>query len=182
MFKRFSAEARPQYAAMAGLRNAALAALLLAGICAPMSASAAPAGCAALQAKYPDLKGKTLVNAINPHTPGYEFDRSEGPQQIRRLRHRSRRADRRVPRLHADLQGRDLRGTADDAGERPGRHRHLRYLRHRGARQGRRLHHLFQGVRRRAGRQGQPEEDQRHQYCRCAARRPPRTPAMSKSR
>lgn len=72
MFKRFSAEARPQYAAMAGLRNAALAALLLAGFCAPMSASAAPAGCAALQAKYPDLKGKKLVNAINPHTPGYE--------------------------------------------------------------------------------------------------------------
>ena len=34
--------------------------------------AAAPAGCAALQAKYPDLKGKKLVNAINPHTPGYE--------------------------------------------------------------------------------------------------------------
>jgi polar amino acid transport system substrate-binding protein len=28
--------------------------------------------CKALQAKYPDWKGKTLVNAINPHTPGYE--------------------------------------------------------------------------------------------------------------
>jgi len=25
-----------------------------------------------LQAKYPSLKGKQLVNAINPHTPGYE--------------------------------------------------------------------------------------------------------------
>ncbi len=25
-----------------------------------------------MQAKYPDWKGKTLVNAINPHTPGYE--------------------------------------------------------------------------------------------------------------
>jgi len=35
-------------------------------------AQAAPAGCAALQAKYPAWKGKTLVNAINPHTPGYE--------------------------------------------------------------------------------------------------------------
>ena len=33
---------------------------------------AAPAACQQLQAKYPDLKGKTLVNAINPHTPGYE--------------------------------------------------------------------------------------------------------------
>ncbi|MDR3468546.1 MAG: ABC transporter substrate-binding protein [Xanthobacteraceae bacterium] len=34
--------------------------------------AAAPAGCAALQTKYPQLKGKTLVNAVNPHTPGYE--------------------------------------------------------------------------------------------------------------
>ena len=34
--------------------------------------AAAPATCAALQQKYPDWKGKTLVNAINPHTPGYE--------------------------------------------------------------------------------------------------------------
>jgi polar amino acid transport system substrate-binding protein len=75
MHRRFSTEARtlrPPSAVMAGLRNAALAALLLAGICAPISAHAAPAGCAALQAKYPDLKGKQLVNAINPHTPGYE--------------------------------------------------------------------------------------------------------------
>lgn len=31
-----------------------------------------PKACAALQAKYPSLKGKTLVNAVNPHTPGYE--------------------------------------------------------------------------------------------------------------
>ena len=75
MHKRFftkSAAWRPFAAAMAGWRNAALGALLLAGVCAPISASAAPAGCAALQAKYGDLKGKTLVNAINPHTPGYE--------------------------------------------------------------------------------------------------------------
>jgi polar amino acid transport system substrate-binding protein len=28
--------------------------------------------CQALQAKYPALKGKTLVDAVNPHTPGYE--------------------------------------------------------------------------------------------------------------
>lgn len=33
---------------------------------------APPASCQALQAKYPTWKGKTLVNAINPHTPGYE--------------------------------------------------------------------------------------------------------------
>jgi polar amino acid transport system substrate-binding protein len=36
------------------------------------SLPAAPAACAALQDKFPDLKGKTLVNAVNPHTPGYE--------------------------------------------------------------------------------------------------------------
>ena len=30
------------------------------------------AECAKLQAKYPQFKGKTLVNAVNPHTPGYE--------------------------------------------------------------------------------------------------------------
>ena len=36
------------------------------------AASAVPAECKALQAKYPQFKGKTLVNAINPHTPGYE--------------------------------------------------------------------------------------------------------------
>ncbi|PLZ00140.1 ABC transporter substrate-binding protein [Burkholderia sp. WAC0059] len=35
-------------------------------------ASPAPAECKALQAKYPQFKGKSLVNAINPHTPGYE--------------------------------------------------------------------------------------------------------------
>jgi len=35
-------------------------------------AAPTPATCAALQAKYPQFKGKTLVNAINPHTPGYE--------------------------------------------------------------------------------------------------------------
>src|SRR5882757_2219432 len=57
-------------------RQACLAALgAVVAICfaMPMGAHAAtPPGCAALQAKYPDLKGKTLVNAINPHTPGYE--------------------------------------------------------------------------------------------------------------
>jgi polar amino acid transport system substrate-binding protein len=33
---------------------------------------AAPAACQQLQVKYPQFKGKTLVNAVNPHTPGYE--------------------------------------------------------------------------------------------------------------
>ena len=45
---------------------------LLPGLCMPMEVRAAPAACAALKDKYPDWKGKTLVNAINPHTPGYE--------------------------------------------------------------------------------------------------------------
>ena len=48
--------------------GACLAALLFAG----HAEAAAPAACQALQTKYPQFKGKTLVNAINPHTPGYE--------------------------------------------------------------------------------------------------------------
>ncbi|HEY3598946.1 MAG TPA: ABC transporter substrate-binding protein [Paraburkholderia sp.] len=36
------------------------------------AAPATPAECKALQAKYPQYKGKTITNAINPHTPGYE--------------------------------------------------------------------------------------------------------------
>ncbi|MGJ4967616.1 MULTISPECIES: ABC transporter substrate-binding protein [unclassified Bradyrhizobium] len=59
-----------------GARRAWLAALgviIAAGLLAPIDAQAAtPGGCAALKEKYPDWKGKTLVNAINPHTPGYE--------------------------------------------------------------------------------------------------------------
>jgi polar amino acid transport system substrate-binding protein len=74
MHRQSSTEARARHSAViSGLRNAALAALLLAGIWAPTSAQAAgPAGCANLQTKYPQFKGKQLVNAINPHTPGYE--------------------------------------------------------------------------------------------------------------
>ena len=53
-------------------RRAVLGAIVAAGFLAPVAAQAAPAACAALQEKYPDWKGKTLVNAINPHTPGYE--------------------------------------------------------------------------------------------------------------
>ena len=57
-----------------GLKAAlgAVVAILALILWAPISAQAAPAGCAALQAKYPQWKGKTLVNAVNPHTPGYE--------------------------------------------------------------------------------------------------------------
>lgn len=53
-------------------RRAVLGAVVAAGFLAPVGAQAAPAACASLQEKYPDWKGKTLVNAINPHTPGYE--------------------------------------------------------------------------------------------------------------
>jgi len=52
--------------------SAALLGALLMGIGMPVSAKAAPAACAALQEKFPDWKGKALINAINPHTPGYE--------------------------------------------------------------------------------------------------------------
>src|ERR1700748_2462272 len=51
--------------------SAVLGAILLAAL-SPGAPKAAPAACAALAEKYPDWKGKTLVNAINPHTPGYE--------------------------------------------------------------------------------------------------------------
>ncbi|WP_213769649.1 ABC transporter substrate-binding protein [Bradyrhizobium sp. dw_78] len=54
-------------------RNIAFIAACLIAIGLPGYAkAAAPAGCTELQAKYPAWKGKTLVNAINPHTPGYE--------------------------------------------------------------------------------------------------------------
>lgn len=53
---------------------AALGLSALAMTAAPARAEAvkAPAECNALQARFPQFKGKSLVNAINPHTPGYE--------------------------------------------------------------------------------------------------------------
>jgi polar amino acid transport system substrate-binding protein len=54
-------------------RHAILGSLCILSLSMPMRAEAAvPAACAGLQEKFPDWKGKTLVNAINPHTPGYE--------------------------------------------------------------------------------------------------------------
>jgi polar amino acid transport system substrate-binding protein len=52
--------------------SAAMLGALSMGIGVPVSAKAAPAACTALQEKFPDWKGKTLINAITPHTPGYE--------------------------------------------------------------------------------------------------------------
>lgn len=66
---------QPVAGAATWLKRAVLGAfgLALAAAALPGTAeAAAPEACAALQAKYPTLKGKTLVNAINPHTPGYE--------------------------------------------------------------------------------------------------------------
>jgi polar amino acid transport system substrate-binding protein len=46
------------------------------------AAAPAPAECKALQAKYPQFKGKTLINAVNPHTPGYEALDPNDPSKI----------------------------------------------------------------------------------------------------
>jgi polar amino acid transport system substrate-binding protein len=59
--------ARGLMAALATLSLVLFAATAQAEVFTPPAAE-----CAALQAKYPQFKGKTLVNAINPHTPGYE--------------------------------------------------------------------------------------------------------------
>ncbi len=64
----------------------ALAAQLVAGALGvamlPQAAAAAsPSACAALQAKYPSMTGKTLVNGVNPHTPGYEALDPEDPSK-----------------------------------------------------------------------------------------------------
>ena len=94
MRKRFFVGELMRRLTLAAPCSAVLGAILVAGVCAPVTARAAPAGCAALQEKYSDWKGKTLVNAVNPHTPGYEAIDPKDPQQICRLRHRSRRGDR----------------------------------------------------------------------------------------
>ena len=62
-------------ARLAGLVSSLV--LVCAGtVSAPAAAGAAampaPAACQALKAKYPQFVGKTLVDAVNPHTPGYE--------------------------------------------------------------------------------------------------------------
>jgi polar amino acid transport system substrate-binding protein len=72
MRKRLFIEELKRRLHVAGSRSVVLGAMVLAGLCAPVTAKAAPSACAGLQEKFPDWKGKTLVNAINPHTPGYE--------------------------------------------------------------------------------------------------------------
>jgi polar amino acid transport system substrate-binding protein len=66
-------------------RSVALAALFITALAVPQYARAAPppapAACKDLQAKYPQWKGKTLVNAVNPHTPGYEALDPKDPSQ-----------------------------------------------------------------------------------------------------
>jgi polar amino acid transport system substrate-binding protein len=62
-------------AALARWLPAAIGAAFVVALAAPAAQAAmpeVPAACKALQAKYPKLKGAKLVDAINPHTPGYE--------------------------------------------------------------------------------------------------------------
>jgi polar amino acid transport system substrate-binding protein len=72
MRKRFFREELVRRLTSAVSCSAILGAILLAVLTPGMAKAAAPAACTALAEKYPDWKGKTLVNAINPHTPGYE--------------------------------------------------------------------------------------------------------------
>jgi polar amino acid transport system substrate-binding protein len=72
MRKRLLTEELRRRLQVAGSRSVVLGAMVLASLLAPVTAKAAPSACAGLQEKFPDWKGKTLVNAINPHTPGYE--------------------------------------------------------------------------------------------------------------
>ena len=72
MRKRLFIEELKRRLHVVGSRSVVVGAIVLAGLCTPVAARAAPSACAGLQEKYPDWKGKTLVNAINPHTPGYE--------------------------------------------------------------------------------------------------------------
>ncbi|HXJ23505.1 MAG TPA: ABC transporter substrate-binding protein [Polyangia bacterium] len=64
--------------AQRNLVRSALALVVTSAICAAWSGTALAGAafptkaCEALRAKYPGLKGKTLVDALNPHTPGYE--------------------------------------------------------------------------------------------------------------
>src|SRR5487761_2102849 len=64
----------------------AIWALIAFTMCSPnqayAEASPVPATCAALQAKYPQFKGLTLVNAINPYTPGYESHDPKDPSKF----------------------------------------------------------------------------------------------------
>ena len=42
---------------------------------------ASSAACADLRTEYPDLDGETLINAINPYTPGYETINPDNPSE-----------------------------------------------------------------------------------------------------
>jgi polar amino acid transport system substrate-binding protein len=70
-FQKVAVTAKAASALVSAL-SLACAASVTAPQAAHAAAAAAPAACQALQAKYPQFKGKTLVDAVNPHTPGYE--------------------------------------------------------------------------------------------------------------
>jgi polar amino acid transport system substrate-binding protein len=59
-------------ASLPGWPGVASALVCIIALAAPGRAQAAPEACHQLQDKYPALKGRTLVDAVNPHTPGYE--------------------------------------------------------------------------------------------------------------
>ena len=85
---------------------------------APRSAEAADslansATCKELQAKYPQFKGKTLVDAVNPHTPGYEALDPQDPSKYIGFDIDLVRGDRRLPGLQGHLQVCRLRRVAD---------------------------------------------------------------------
>jgi polar amino acid transport system substrate-binding protein len=79
--------AAPPIAAALRARRLVLAAVFFCGVAVALPGHAQaqttgmPASCKALQAKYPSLHGKTLVDAINPHTPGYEALDPQDPSQ-----------------------------------------------------------------------------------------------------
>ena len=171
---------------MAGPLTTFFAGLALAAAVLPQAAHAdaspPPAACQALQAKYPQFKGKTLVNAVNPHTPGYEsldpndpskyigFDIDLGetigaclgfsvtyrPVAFASLM--TTLASGQADIVISDIYATEERAKAGDF---------ITYSK------------VFRW---RAGGQGQSEEDHWHQYRRCAARPRPRTPAMSRCR
>jgi polar amino acid transport system substrate-binding protein len=67
--------------ALAGIACAVALAASQPAFAAEPALPAVPATCKALQAKYPQFAGKTLADALTPHTPGYEALDPNDPSQ-----------------------------------------------------------------------------------------------------
>ena len=112
-------------------KKVALVLVVTAAICGLWSRTAVAAvpfptkACKALQAKYPGLKGKTLVDALNPHTPGYEALDPQDPSKYVGFDVDLGAGAGTVPGIQPDVQARRLRGFVADAAERAGRPGHL---------------------------------------------------------